>query len=252
VSVFDQDAPELKEAKTRGLPDDMTGKVRVISIGNLDKNMCCGTHLKNTSELQSINILYQEAFKGNTRIWFVAGERVRKTLGLINNVQRKVTTILGRNLMEHTTTIQDLQKSLTNFNRTVKTLSTDLGIAIGQKLLSEINQKNLKAISYHHNDVSPDFMTVVLKVLAGNDPLSKKSDMSYQFPYLVVLSIGDAQGGHIKICGPETMLDTVGVEIAQLFEVKGKNIKGTFQGKAASITPQKLSQLEKIINHLNQ
>jgi len=141
---------------------------------------------------------------------------------------------------------------LTNFNRTVKTLSNDLGIAIGQKLLSEINQKNLKAISYHHNDVSQEFMTIVLKVLGGLDPSNKKSDLSFKFPYLVVLSIGDAQGGHIKICGPETMLDTVGLEIAQLFDVKGKNIKGIFQGKAASITPQKLTQLENIINRLNQ
>jgi len=47
------------------------------------------------------------------------------------------------------------------------------------------------------------------------------------------------------------MVDTSGLEIAQLFDVKGKNIKGTFQGKSSSITPQKLAQLEKIINSIN-
>jgi len=39
------------------LPSDVTGVVRVISIGSLDSNPCCGTHVTNTSQLQVINYL---------------------------------------------------------------------------------------------------------------------------------------------------------------------------------------------------
>lgn len=39
--------PELNEAHTRGLPKDCMETIRIICIGNIDENMCCGTHVSN-------------------------------------------------------------------------------------------------------------------------------------------------------------------------------------------------------------
>jgi len=38
--------------RSRGLPDDHVGPVRVVDIEGIDSNMCCGTHVSNLSDLQ--------------------------------------------------------------------------------------------------------------------------------------------------------------------------------------------------------
>lgn len=47
VKFCKADDPELDEAHTRGLPKDCMDTVRIICIGNIDENMCCGTHVSN-------------------------------------------------------------------------------------------------------------------------------------------------------------------------------------------------------------
>lgn len=38
--------------RSRGLPDDHVGPVRVVDIKDIDSNLCCGTHISNLSDLQ--------------------------------------------------------------------------------------------------------------------------------------------------------------------------------------------------------
>lgn len=40
------------QVRSRGLPDDHVGPVRVVDISGVDSNMCCGTHVSNLSDLQ--------------------------------------------------------------------------------------------------------------------------------------------------------------------------------------------------------
>ena len=77
---------KLPQAYTRGLPEDHVGSVRVIEIGSggdgiIDRNMCCGTHVSNLSELQAIKILsVDKGKKGKCLMNFVVGERLLKYL----------------------------------------------------------------------------------------------------------------------------------------------------------------------------
>lgn len=65
--------------RTRGLPDNVEGPVRVVTIEEVDSNMCCGTHVNNLADLQAIKLLYTEKGKANkTLLYFVAGKRVLK------------------------------------------------------------------------------------------------------------------------------------------------------------------------------
>ena len=41
-----------RQVRSRGLPEDHVGPVRVITIKGVDSNMCCGTHVQNLSHLQ--------------------------------------------------------------------------------------------------------------------------------------------------------------------------------------------------------
>jgi misacylated tRNA(Ala) deacylase len=43
----------LPQDKTRrGLPAKVLGAVRIVEIDGIDQNLCCGTHVSNTAQLQ--------------------------------------------------------------------------------------------------------------------------------------------------------------------------------------------------------
>lgn len=43
---------DVVQVRSRGLPDDHAGPIRIIDIEGIDANMCCGTHVTNLSHLQ--------------------------------------------------------------------------------------------------------------------------------------------------------------------------------------------------------
>lgn len=54
------------------------GSIRVVKIPGYDVCACCGTHVDNIAQVGILKILKTEAYKGMTRISFVAGERAYK------------------------------------------------------------------------------------------------------------------------------------------------------------------------------
>jgi len=63
------------------LPDDHKGPVRVVTIEGVESNMCCGTHVTNLSQLQTIKLLRIEKGKKNKiNLYFLAGRRVLRQL----------------------------------------------------------------------------------------------------------------------------------------------------------------------------
>jgi alanyl-tRNA synthetase len=75
VTVTLEDAAAAAAAGLRK-PSDRTGAVRVISIEQLDRSACGGTHVGSTSEIGAILLLDVERIRGHARVGFVAGERV--------------------------------------------------------------------------------------------------------------------------------------------------------------------------------
>ena len=70
--------PERKQLKKLGLRRDLPNtneQIRVVKIGDLDINACCGVHPKSTLSLRMIKIKKYEKCRNATRIEFLAGER---------------------------------------------------------------------------------------------------------------------------------------------------------------------------------
>ena len=69
------------EMRSRGdVPSD--GALRVVTIEGVDAATCCGTHVRNTAELQCVKLLGTEHGRTHTtRVVFVAGGRVLRALG---------------------------------------------------------------------------------------------------------------------------------------------------------------------------
>lgn len=66
---------ELKKIWVRRALPNTNEEIRVVKIGDLDTNACCGVHPKSTSELRMIKIKKWEKHKSSTRIEFLAGKR---------------------------------------------------------------------------------------------------------------------------------------------------------------------------------
>lgn len=70
--------PSKKELKKLNLRRDLPNtneQIRVVKIGDLDINACCGVHPSRTLDLQAIKIKRWEKHKGATRIEYLAGKR---------------------------------------------------------------------------------------------------------------------------------------------------------------------------------
>lgn len=85
VSVVNVDAGEQNVSAdvtraTRGLPKDQVGAIRIVTFHGIESNMCCGTHVRNLSQLQAVQFLSTEKSKGRTLLHFLVGGRVLRKL----------------------------------------------------------------------------------------------------------------------------------------------------------------------------
>ncbi len=81
--------------RTRGLPGGHEGDVRLVEIEGIDLNTCGGTHLGTTCEIEALKLLGTERLRGGTRLFFVAGGRVRRRLGAHEERTGRFRVLLG-------------------------------------------------------------------------------------------------------------------------------------------------------------
>jgi len=67
--------------RSRRLPEGLTGDLRLVEIEGIDLATCGGTHLASTAEIESLKLLGTEPMRGGTRLFWIAGGRVRARLG---------------------------------------------------------------------------------------------------------------------------------------------------------------------------
>ena len=66
---------ELKKLSIKKIPVKIGEKIRIVKIGDLDVNPCCGIHPRSTIEVQLIKIIKFEKYKTGIRIEFICGVR---------------------------------------------------------------------------------------------------------------------------------------------------------------------------------
>ena len=69
--------------------------IRIVEIAEYDWVACCGTHVASAGELRVLKILLTEKYKGNTRIYFVAGDRAIRLLTAHYRLIKDVAEELG-------------------------------------------------------------------------------------------------------------------------------------------------------------
>lgn len=202
----------------RGLPKDHVDLARVVRIEGIKSNMCCGTHVSNISQLQTIKLLYAEKTKNNVKIHFVVGERVLKKLTVCYQREMQLNMILKSGPTQHLELIEKLQSSLKNARNGFQKLLKEIAIAEAQKLLN-MPEPRPKYYSLHRKDgIEMDFINTFLR----NAP----EDVFY---FLTVCD--DAGMGIMVLRGVALLVRKFGPLFTEILEGKGIGKENNFQAK---------------------
>ncbi|XP_050311581.1 alanyl-tRNA editing protein Aarsd1 [Anthonomus grandis grandis] len=221
--VFEE-GEDLADVRARGLPEDHKGPIRVINIKDIDRNMCCGTHVTNLSQLQMVKLLGTEKSKRKDKILlnFLVGNRVLNRLTECLNREQKLLGLLKSSPAEHPDMVQKLQLNVKALTKGSQGLQKDLAKLEAEKLKTASPKP--KFYAKHWKDASADLMGHFLRELGDNSGI------------FLFLSTGDEKlVGNIMLSGSEEDVGTLGPKLCELLEGKGAAQKTRFQARVCKM-----------------
>ena len=209
--------------RSRGLPEGFQGDVRLVEIAGVDLNTCGGTHLRSTAELETLKLLGSEPLRGGTRLFFLAGGRVRQRLGAAERRNAVLRTLLGTPDEGLAEAVAGKLEQLKALDRRVRALEEELLAALVAALAAEPGS----FLERHLEGKDAGFLQRAARLLAEAAPAKT-----------VLLTATQAGGSFFLLsCGLEASADVpaLGRELAALLDAKGGGSGRIFQGKAGSL-----------------
>ncbi|KAK9239654.1 Threonyl/alanyl tRNA synthetase [Lipomyces kononenkoae] len=227
------------------LPDDydaQRGVLRVVHIGGLDANPCCGTHLKNTREMGSIALLHQLPIRGsNSRLHFLIGERVRAYARESNNLTRTLNSRLSCQTDEIEAKISRLESQLRDSLKREKLWMADVVKSDSARVKEDLKAEK-KAYVYRGDVVGLDYYN---SLVAEIGPLEPNSGVA-------ILACGAGKnGGALLVIGDGA--DKVASKIREEGIIKGLKGGGKgakWQGKVTQWEKGEVESLKSFFDRL--
>jgi alanyl-tRNA synthetase len=209
--------------RSRLLPEGFEGSVRLVDIEGLDLNTCGGTHCRSTAEIGLLCLLGTEPMRGGTRVFFVAGDRVRRRMAAHEDRNLHLRSLLDtgdEKLSEVIALRLDREKALA---RTLRRLSEELADAAAATLCAESSP----VLDAHWAERDMAFLQHVGRSIAEAAPdrralLTSASEDGAIF----VVVAGEGSGLNVGELGPQ---------IAAVLGGRGGGRGTIFQGKAESL-----------------
>ncbi len=227
---------EKLNVRTRGLPAGHKGTIRLVEIEEVDLNTCGGTHVQSTAELESLKILSTEPMRGGTRVYFIAGMRVRKRLG--EEIQRssELRSLLGVPNSEISAAVRSRFDQIQELIHREKSLREEL-IEMSAEALSH---RPGDLVNLHLKTADPGFLQQLAR------------QFTHRAPGKAALLTGgtDADGFFVVVAGDQVNCDvqSLGRQVAMLLHGRGGGSGRVFQGRATRLFKRKealaLFQLE--------
>jgi len=111
-----------------------SGPIRLIEIQGIDACTCCGTHVASTGDLQVMKFLQTEKTRGNTRLYFIVGNRVLKTMQRMLEVERSLTQLLNIGSTGHADTVDRQQKQAASTKRELKSANEEICVLLAANI----------------------------------------------------------------------------------------------------------------------
>lgn len=127
--VEKEEYEKLEGVRSRGLPAGHQGSVRLVEIEGIDLNTCGGTHLRSTAEIESLKLLHTEPMRGGTRLYWVAGGRVRSRLAASEARNARLRRLLDTGDSELVGVLESRLENLAELKRSKERLEAKLAEA---------------------------------------------------------------------------------------------------------------------------
>jgi len=124
-----RDAYASLAVRSRGLPEGHTGDVRLVEIEGIDLNTCGGTHCGSTAEIEALKLLGTESVRGGTRLFWVAGGRLRHLHDAHHRRNAELRDLLGTSDDELVARLGAKLEQLKDAERTIRALEEELAVA---------------------------------------------------------------------------------------------------------------------------
>ncbi|KAJ0299194.1 hypothetical protein COL516b_009448 [Colletotrichum fioriniae] len=233
-----------EDAKVHKMPgdyDQSKGVVRVVRIGDIDSDTCCGTHLSQTSHISLILVHHGEPVHGkNYRLYFSVGDRAinlaTASLGAMSSLSKLLSC---KNTSEEVVqTVKSVQSSAADLKKREKKLLAD--IAEFEADAAKVKLQSTKSVWVHRADGNADFVkwvTVNVK------------DAVMACGGIAVLATGDdGNSGQISVLGEKAAVEALVLKIKDVVTgVKGGGGGEKWQGKVTVWEKGNLKALKDLV-----
>lgn len=166
VDIFVPSKDELEETWTRRKLPDTAEEIRIVKIGDLDTNACCGCHPEYTGELKLLKIKKTEKNRNATRVEFLAGTRAVEYVLKRDNVMSKICKHLSCNEENIEKCILNIENNLDEIIHQRNILEEELLNYKIDKLLKNSNKiGNIEIIKHIFKDKDAKYLNKIVKKL---------------------------------------------------------------------------------------
>ena len=210
--------------RSRGLPAGHTGSVRLVEIEGIDLNTCGGTHCSSTAELEALKLLGTEPVRGGTRIFYVAGGRLRRLLGAHHRRNAELRALLGVSDDELPDAVRARLEQLKEAQKVLHAMEDDLARASAEGLAARPDP----VLVGHWPARGLPFLQRVARELDRLAP-----------DRVAFLTCGEGEeGAFVVAAGGSSEVDVraVGGRVADILGGRGGGSGRVFQGKASALS----------------
>jgi alanyl-tRNA synthetase len=237
IEEYEKLPKEVRSALRKSLPEDISGKIRVVKIGDIDLIPCGGTHVKNTGEVGFIKVLnFYRKTKNIWRIEFACGYRALIYLDrLLQDYWESLDKMPNKN-RPLTDRIEELKQELENAEKEKVELRRELWEWKGKALLSNADEiDGIKVISYIESMDMKDAQAFIVHLVDKN-------------PNTMVLAVGKNYAIFAK------NKDTKGISMNELLKEVLREVGGggggseiLARGGGFKKTPEEVLEVAKMI-----
>jgi len=137
VEVLYPTNSELKKLSLKKIPVKVGEKIRIVKIGDIDVNPCCGIHPSSTIEVQLINVIKFEKYKTGIRIEFICGQRAVSDYDLKHEAIEKMSKLLSCNNASVLSVVERLSGELNRAITEKRALKATVATYEVQNMLTE-------------------------------------------------------------------------------------------------------------------
>jgi alanyl-tRNA synthetase len=218
VEAYGQDG-----VRSRGLPEGHTGDIRLVQIAGVDLNTCGGTHLRHTGEIEALKLLGTEGIRGGTRLFYLAGGRLRRRLGVHETRNATLRTLLGAPDEELAATLQVKLDQLQAAERRTRKLEE----ALAEHQAAALAAQPGALVEAHLEDRDMAFLQKLARdILAAVPAKAVFLTAESGGQSLFLLSAGEGSGLDVPGAGKAA---------AAILGAKGGGAGKVFQGKAPDL-----------------